>query len=225
MHFPKMWSIPNGKSASDSYIFNFSRCKNGMDLLCHHAEFGGAGTLHNARGWKVLYFCCFFRISFLPHVYLAPPLGVTPLDFTKTFDIRKLKSQDYCVACLLHLAISIAAGLYTGTQTDRQTDTGHDIHCANIVSHCEHSVIDDSTAGTTVVLKLVVVYLYVASEGPTDKRSILFVGSKDAVSMIQFCCNLIDFIWLCQHLHFISCSEYSESVRSWELMHVCLFVS
>ena len=156
----------------------------------------------------------FFRISFLPHVYLAPPLGVTPLDFTKTFDIRKLKSQDYCVACLLHLAISIAAGLYTGTQTDRQTDTGHDIHCANIVSHCEHSVIVNSIAGTTVVLKLVVVYLYVASEGPTDKRSILFVGSKDAVSMIQFCCNLIDFIWLCQHLHFISCSEYSESVRS-----------
>ena len=82
----------------------------------------GLGLCTTPEDEKFYIYVVFFRISFPPHVYLAPPLGVTPLDFTKTFDIRKLKSQDYCVACLLHLAISIAAGLYTGTQTDRQTD-------------------------------------------------------------------------------------------------------
>ena len=34
----------------------------------------------------------------LPHLHLAPPLGVTPFEFRKKFSIMKLESPGYHVA-------------------------------------------------------------------------------------------------------------------------------
>jgi len=55
----------------------------------------------------------------LPHLHLAPPLGVTQVSCAKIFGITKLASLGYHVALFLStLAISVQHGLVTDGQTD-----------------------------------------------------------------------------------------------------------
>ena len=67
-------------------------------------------------------------------------------------------------------------------------------------------------------LVLVVVCLDIASEAQTDKRSILFVGSKDAVSISAILLLWVHLVCLCWHLHSVIC----DSVPSLEFSLACL---
>jgi len=63
----------------------------------------------------------------LPHIHLAPPLGVNPFEFGK--DFWRQKTRVYGLSCgrvvcvFLCLAILVEHRLVSDTQTDRQTDT------------------------------------------------------------------------------------------------------
>ena len=67
----------------------------------------------------------------LPHLHLAPPLGVTPFEFRKDFWHQKTRVPGLScgVVCMfLCLAILVEHRLVTDTQTDRQTDRRTDGH-------------------------------------------------------------------------------------------------
>ena len=57
----------------------------------------------------------------LPHMYLAPPLGVTLFEYRKDFWQQKLESLGYRAA--LSEAVLIQYRLVTDRQTDGQTGT------------------------------------------------------------------------------------------------------
>ena len=69
----------------------------------------------------------------LPHLYLAPSLGVTHRNVAKVFSIRKLESLSYCVALFAnshhaifsHFDRTMTCDKLTDrqTQTDRHIDT------------------------------------------------------------------------------------------------------
>jgi len=58
----------------------------------------------------------------LPHLHLAPPLGVIRLSFAEIFGIRKLESLGYrgVVCVILRIAFPVEHRLVTD-KTDRQT--------------------------------------------------------------------------------------------------------
>ena len=55
----------------------------------------------------------------LPHLHLAPPLGMIPFDFRNDFGSIKLESLGYRV--ILYVAVLIQYRLVTDTHTDRHT--------------------------------------------------------------------------------------------------------
>ena len=58
----------------------------------------------------------------LPHLYLAPSFGVTPLEFHQDAWYKKLESMGI-VCVILHLAVLLQFRLVTDRQTDGLTDT------------------------------------------------------------------------------------------------------
>ena len=104
------------------FLFNFNR--------------NYASILHRLRD-TASYLSKFADFT-LPHLHLAPPLGVTPVEFRKDFWHQKTRvpGLSYGVVCVfLCLAISVELRLVTDrhTQTDGQTHD-HGIYRASIAS-------------------------------------------------------------------------------------------
>jgi len=61
----------------------------------------------------------------LPHLYLASPLGVAPLEFRPYLWLQKrVTGQSYGICCLiLRLAVLMQYRLMAVSQMDRRTDT------------------------------------------------------------------------------------------------------
>ena len=76
----------------------------------------------------------------LPHLHLAPPLGVTPFEFRKDFLHQKTRVPGLsCGVVCVFLCLAILVELRLVTDTDRQTDTdrhrrthGHGIYRESI---------------------------------------------------------------------------------------------
>jgi len=63
-----------------------------------------------------------------PHLHLAPPYGVTPVEFRGDLWLRKtrLPGLSCGVVCvILRLAVLVELRLVTDGRTDRPTDGGH----------------------------------------------------------------------------------------------------
>ena len=52
------------------------------------------------RFWDIARYLSKIADRKLPHHYLAPPLGVAPLEFAQIFGVRKLESLGYRTALL-----------------------------------------------------------------------------------------------------------------------------
>ena len=59
----------------------------------------------------------------LPHLHLAPPLGVTPFEFRKDFWSQKTRVPGLScgVVCVIHLAVLVELRLVTDRHTDTRT--------------------------------------------------------------------------------------------------------
>jgi len=80
---------------------------------------GGTASQPETLNWQK------FADFTLPHLYLAPPLGVTPFEFRKDFWHQKTRvpGLSCAVVCvILSVAVLIQYRLVTDRQTDGQTD-------------------------------------------------------------------------------------------------------
>ena len=84
----------------------------------------------------------------LPHLYLAPPLAATPLEFRLDYWHQKTRVSglSYGIVCVI---LQSAVLIQYWCVTDRRTPDDS-IYCASIVSHGKKPVINELYTGLTV---------------------------------------------------------------------------
>jgi len=94
----------------------------GQIILAFHGDY--VPILH--RFWDIARYWSKVADLNPPYLYLAPPLGVTPSEFSRNFWHQKTRvhglSYDI-VYVILRLAVLVQCRLVTDWRTDRQTDT------------------------------------------------------------------------------------------------------
>ena len=77
------------------------------------------------------------RANFIPHLYLAPPQGVTPSEFREDLGVHKTTMNGLSCAeesMTIYSAVLIVCQRVTDRQTDRQTD-GRQAHSYYVLQH------------------------------------------------------------------------------------------